>query len=92
MACIRGDNALAVALLTDAAKRLDAVDMPLHAAAARRRLGELKGGDEGTALIAEVDTWMASHGIRNPARLAAMYAPGLPGTPVLSASPLLTSR
>ncbi len=80
-AAIRSDTTRAVALFTDAAKPLDAVDMPLHAAAARRRLGELIGGDEGTALIEEVDRWMASEGIRNPARLAAMYVPGLPSRP-----------
>ncbi|MGO9471148.1 MAG: serine/threonine-protein kinase PknK [Isosphaeraceae bacterium] len=77
-AAILGQTARAVTLLMDAAKHLDAVDMPLHAAAARRRLGELIGGDAGTALIAEVDAWMSSQGIRRPARLTTMYLPGRP--------------
>jgi hypothetical protein len=52
--------------------------MRLYAAAARRRLGRLIGGDAGKALLVEADTWMASQGIKNPARMTAMLAPGFP--------------
>ena len=52
--------------------------MGLFAAAARRRLGGLLGGDEGRALIAQADAWMAGQEIRNPARMAACIAPGFP--------------
>ena len=56
----------------------EAVDMGLFAAAARRRLGTLLGGDAGRALIAQADAWMAAQEVRNPARMAAGLAPGFP--------------
>ena len=49
--------------------------MRLHAAAARRRLGGLIGGEAGRALVAEADAWMAGQ-VRNPPRTTAMLAPG----------------
>ena len=73
---IRGDEARCRRLLAEALARSEAAHMGLFAAAARRRLGGLLGGDEGRALVAEADAWMASQGIRNPARMAAMLAPG----------------
>jgi hypothetical protein len=66
-------------LLRDAAAALDAVDMALHAASARRLLGLVVGGDDGRALVAAADGWMRGQGIKNPARLAAMLVPGLTG-------------
>jgi len=91
-AAIRGDTPLAITLFSDAAQALDAVDMPLHAAAARRRLGQLNGGKEGIALVASVDAWMKSQCIQNPDRFTAMYVPGLPnqGLPRLDTSLNLT--
>ena len=56
----------------------EACDMRLFAAAARRCLGQLVGGSEGRTLMACADTWMAGQGIRNPARMTALYAPGFP--------------
>jgi eukaryotic-like serine/threonine-protein kinase len=47
-------------------------------AAARRRQGELLGGDEGRALITAANGWMTSQGIRKPGRITAMYVPGFP--------------
>jgi hypothetical protein len=78
LAAARGDRTDAAPLWEEAAGRLEAVDMALYAWAARRRLGELQGAD-GAALIAQADAWMAGQGIRNPARMAAMIAPGPPG-------------
>jgi hypothetical protein len=64
------------ALLRQAAAALDAVDMPLYAAAARRQLGRLVGGDAGQALIAHADAWMQGQKIQKPARMSALLAPG----------------
>jgi len=72
----RGDSLKAEGLLAKAATSFESVDMNLHAAVTRRRLGELIGGDRGRLLIEEADRWMAAQQIRDPARWAAMYAPG----------------
>jgi hypothetical protein len=78
VAGVRGDGR-AADLLATATAELDAVDMPLAAAAARRRLGILLGGDRGRELAAAADGWMASRGVRNPARMTAALVPGFPG-------------
>ena len=52
--------------------------MLIFAAAARRRLGELLGDDEGSALVAAADEWMSGQGIRDPDRMASLYAAGGP--------------
>jgi len=78
-ACIaarRGDTTTAAELFEQTARELDAVDLRLHAAAARRRRGELVGGERGTTLVADADAWMASQKIRSPERMTAMLAPG----------------
>jgi tetratricopeptide (TPR) repeat protein len=46
------------------------------AAAGRRQLGRLLGGDEGKALVREADDAMEAEGIRRPERIAAMLVPG----------------
>jgi eukaryotic-like serine/threonine-protein kinase len=56
--------------------------MSLHAAAARRGLGALVGGDEGAGMIAEAEAAMQGEGVKNPARMAAMLAPGQWNGPV----------
>jgi hypothetical protein len=53
-------------------------DMAMCAALARRRLGELLGGDEGRALVAQADGWLASQGIVRPERVSRLFAPGFP--------------
>jgi len=62
--------------LTVAVQGFDDADMALEAAAARRRLGELVGGDEGRALLAQSDEYMHQQGIRCPERMMAVVAPG----------------
>ena len=39
---------------------------------------EVQGGERGRALVNEADAWMAAQGIRNPARMARLIAPGFP--------------
>jgi serine/threonine protein kinase len=72
----RGDRPGALALLRDAEAGLRAADMGLFAAAACYRRGVLLGGDAGRALAVQAVGWMEGQGIRNPARMAALYAPG----------------
>ncbi|WP_437318439.1 serine/threonine-protein kinase [Sorangium sp. So ce385] len=76
IAAQRGQVAQALSLLEEAAAAFDGCEMALFAACARRRRGQLLGGEEGRALIEAADAWMAGQGIRNPARIAAIFAPG----------------
>ena len=64
------------AMLAAAAMAFERADMTFHAAVARRRLGEVQGGECGRALVDEADAWMEGQAIRNPARMARLIAPG----------------
>jgi serine/threonine protein kinase/tetratricopeptide (TPR) repeat protein len=74
----RGDLGGARANLEDATARYAAAGMHLCAAATRRRLGALLGGDAGRTVMAEADSWMQGQQIRNPKGMADLYAPGFP--------------
>ena len=63
--------------MRESAAGLDAVDMRLHAMATRRLLGRFMGGPEGEALVTQADSWMKGQQVRDPARMAAMLAPGM---------------
>jgi serine/threonine protein kinase len=73
------DTERARQLLEDAASRLEAAGLRLHAAAARRRLGELLGGSEGDRLVQLADAWMKGQNICRPDRMTALLAPGFTG-------------
>jgi serine/threonine protein kinase/tetratricopeptide (TPR) repeat protein len=72
----RGDDARAISLAEKAAEAFDAVHMRLYAVAARRRLGEMIGGDRGRQLVAQTEEWMNKQQIKNPPRMMNMIAPG----------------
>jgi hypothetical protein len=74
----RGARDRAVLLLEEASRALDAVGFWLVAAVARRRLGQLRGGEKGRSLVREGEEWMTSQKIRNPVRMSALYGPGFP--------------
>jgi hypothetical protein len=71
-----GQPEAALRELEEAIAGFTEAEMKLHAACARRRKGELLGGDRGLALIAEADAAMEAQGIRKPQQWADMYAPG----------------
>jgi serine/threonine protein kinase len=79
-AALDGKTSDALRLLEDAEADFQRMDMPLHAASARRRRGQLTGGEAGARLITEADAVLTAAGIRDPARWAAMEAPGFPAT------------
>jgi hypothetical protein len=62
--------------LDEAVRGFESVEMALYLAAARRRRGEIEGGESGAARASEADAWMQAHGIRNPERMCAVLAPG----------------
>jgi hypothetical protein len=72
----RRDVDQAAGRLDRAAASFDALDMRSFAAAARRQLGGLRGGDEGKALVEAADAFMTSEGVVNPTKFARMLAPG----------------
>jgi eukaryotic-like serine/threonine-protein kinase len=73
---LRGQTEAATLALGAAEKSFAAVDMPLHAACAQRRRGELT---RDSTLIATADTWMAGQKIVSPARMSDVMAPGFCG-------------
>ena len=77
LAAARGAHDEAAARLDEAAARFEAADMHLCAAAARARRGGLPGRVADRALVADAHAWMADQAIRNPTRMAAMYAPAV---------------
>jgi serine/threonine protein kinase len=75
IALARGRHDRALALYRDAAHAFEGLEMGLHAAASRRRQGELLGGEQGRELIVASVAVMEAQRIRNPERMAAMLAP-----------------
>ncbi len=73
---LRGRTDSAKLLLDSAVSGLEASDMPIYAAANRRRLGQLLGGDAGKSIVDTADAEMRERGVRNPACLADAFAPG----------------
>jgi hypothetical protein len=73
----QGEEQRAAERYGQAAALLEAADMHLYAAAARRRQGALVGGPAGRDLTATADAWMEGQGIRNSQRMTALLAPGL---------------
>jgi tetratricopeptide (TPR) repeat protein len=72
----RGDDSRSAALIAQAIDSFEASDMALYAAVARRRLGDVLGGDRGTELVSQADDWMSKQQIKNPAAVANLIAPG----------------
>jgi eukaryotic-like serine/threonine-protein kinase len=72
----RGDNSKATGLLTQAIEAFDLADIDLYEAVARRRLGELIGGERGLRDIAEADAWMRKRQVLNPEAMTRLMAPG----------------
>jgi hypothetical protein len=66
----------AIEHLTAAVEGFVAADMHLYAAAGRRRLSVLVGGDAGRSLRSEADQWMAAQEIRDAAAMTRLVTPG----------------
>jgi len=76
VAATRGDMSQAMTFLSAAERQLEACQMRGLLAAARRRRGELTGGDEGRQLVQASDQWMVAQQVADPARVTNMLAPG----------------
>jgi hypothetical protein len=76
VAARRGRHADAMRLLERAVPVFEASGMTVFAGAARRRLGELAGGDAGAQTIARADASMRAVGIVQPAGMTRAFANG----------------
>jgi len=72
----RGRTDGAASRLASAVRAADEQGFVMLGAAVRNRLGRLLGGDEGAARRSEAAATFAEHGIVNPDRMTALYAPG----------------
>ncbi len=75
IALLDGISERGLALLSDAAEALGEVDLGADRAAVLWRLGEIDPGTRGQLARVEALEWMEREGIRNPARLSAMFLP-----------------
>jgi serine/threonine protein kinase len=71
-----GDAPRTMASLRACVELARSAEMPMHGAAASRRLGALLGGERGDVLIAEADAAMVAEDIVAPARWSRMLVPG----------------
>ena len=79
IASVDGRHDDALRDLHDAADGFERADMTLYLAVTRRRIGQLRPDDVGSACLRDSDRWMANQGVKNPAALSRMIAPGFPG-------------
>jgi serine/threonine protein kinase len=71
----RGRDDRARELYESAARNFEKADMSLFGAAAKRRFGELTGGENGRALTSAADAWMSAQGVKAPERLTRVLMP-----------------
>ena len=76
IAAVEQDGTAATTHLREALAVLHKADMQLHEAAARWRLGQALGGEEGLNMIDQAEIWMKQQTICNPARMSALLVPG----------------
>jgi hypothetical protein len=79
LALAEGRDDDAIPLLRASVQGFDRCEMKAYAAAARRRLGQLVGGDEGTAFVAEGDAILRQEGVKNLEAMTEMLVPGCRG-------------
>jgi serine/threonine protein kinase len=72
----RGDTTRAKEILHAAIAGFSSADMHLHAAVARRRLGQMLGNSQGQELVRQAEEWMNEQTIHNHARMTDLLAPG----------------
>jgi hypothetical protein len=75
IAALAGDASGERAELLAASEGFDVAEMGLHAALARRCLGERFPGQDTAALLAPAEQWMRQQGIVKPERMGKMLAP-----------------
>jgi hypothetical protein len=77
IAAVRGERESLPALLKSAAKACSDADLTVHAAVARKELGELLGGDEGKRLVQSALRALRELGVHDADKMARALLPGL---------------
>ena len=75
LASLHDERDRSIGFYTTAAERFRALEMPLHEAATRFRLGELLPGDDGKASVSQAIQWFESQQVKNPDALIRMVLP-----------------
>jgi serine/threonine protein kinase/tetratricopeptide (TPR) repeat protein len=78
IASTQGDMPTALEHLSFAIDRFRECRSAFWHAVSLRRKGQMLEGSKGRALMREADDWMATEGIKNPARMTAAFIPGFP--------------
>ena len=78
VAYLEGNTGLALQYLHDAAARFERADMKLYLGLTKLRIGTLQQDERGREIRREASAWMAAQNIKNPTRMARVYAPGFP--------------
>lgn len=78
LAFVEGHHEATRAQLQHAAEACERADMKLHAAVARRRLGQLAGEDSEHSAIVAAEKILSDEGVVNPARWVRMLTPFFP--------------
>jgi len=76
VALVEGNDEAAIAAYRIAADAGITTELMLHGHSAKRRLGQLLGGDEGDKLLKESDEAFSERGVVDAERLSRVYAPG----------------
>ena len=87
---LRGRTTQAADTLKGALETFEKLEMGVHAAATRYRLGAVIGGGQGRRFVGAAEGWLRSQGVAEPGRLASLFAPGPPATPIEPRSSTLT--
>lgn len=72
----QGKRERGIEVLRRALAALEEAELSLYAAAARWRLGEALGGDDGAAHVEQASRYFALQSVTEPGRMLAMLAPG----------------
>jgi eukaryotic-like serine/threonine-protein kinase len=83
LAVQQGDRDTAIGLIGSAADELDRLSWGCFGSAARRRYGELLGGDAGRRIVQSVDDHLTAQGVKRPDKLASVQMPGFTRSPAL---------
>ena len=76
LAAQRGERSLALQALQRSLAHLEVDNLAMHAAAVRRRIGQMLGGERGRELVAAGDAFMLSQSVVNLEATTELQCPG----------------